>query len=210
MTLRMNSRVREILLVLIVAGFCASCGTSRPIKYYELDVPNTPVEDAVSTLPISLIVARVTADHLYRDERLVYRASDVQLGTYEYQRWSEAPVDMIQQSLISALRATKQYRSVAAIASNLHGDYIVRARLDALDEVDKPQLAARFSLELELYDPKSASVVWSDSYTHDEPVRGKSVVDVVRALNDNVRTGTETLAGNLGRYFASHPADGAR
>ncbi|HKQ86767.1 MAG TPA: ABC-type transport auxiliary lipoprotein family protein [Candidatus Acidoferrales bacterium] len=207
---QMHARMREILLILIVAGLSASCGSSRPIKYYELDVPDAPVENATSALPVSLLVARVTADHLYRDERLVYRASELQLGTYEYQRWSEPPADMIQESLISALRATKQYRSVAAIASNLHGDYIVRAHLDALDEVDKPQLAARFSLHLELYDPKSASIVWSDSYTHDERVSGKNVVDVVKALNDNVRAGTQTLVENLGRYFASHPLQGER
>lgn len=205
----MSKKVREIAAILVVVGFCASCGTSRPIKYYELDVPNAPVEDAAPTLPVSLLVARVTGGHLYHDERLVYRASELQLGTYEYQRWSEPPVNMIQESLISALRATRQYRSVSPIASNLRGDYIVRAHLDALDEVDKPQLAARFSLDLELYDPKSASVVWSDSYTHDAPVSGKNVVDVVKALNDNVRTGTQTLAENLSRYFASHPPQGA-
>lgn len=206
----LHRNIREILLILMIAGFSASCGSSRPIKYYELDVPAAPTQDAAPTLPVSLIVARVTGDHLYHDERLVYRASELQLGTYEYQRWSEPPVDMIQESLISALRATKQYRSVAAIASNLRGDYIVRAHLDALDEVDKPQLAARFALQLELYDPKSASIVWSDSYTRDEPVSGKNVVDVVKALNDNVRAGTQTLAENLSRYFASHPAQGGR
>ncbi len=210
MILRIGTRAREVLLILMVAGFSASCGSSRPVKYYELDVPNTPAEDASSILPVSLLVSRVTGDHLYHDERLVYRASELQLGTYEYQRWSEPPVDMIQQSLISALRATHQYRAVAAIASNLRGDYIVRAHLDALDEVDKPQLAARFSLELELYDPKSASIVWNDSYTHDQPVSGKSVVDVVKALNDNVRTGTETLVANLGRYFATQPPQNSR
>jgi len=213
MILRMSTRAREILVILIAAGFSASCGTSRPIKYYELDLPDAPAApaaDATPALPISLLVARVTAGHLYRDERLVYRASELELGTYEYQRWSEPPVDMVQESLISALRATKEYGSVAAVASNLRGDYIVRAHLDALDEVDKPQLAGRFSLDVELYDPKSASIVWSDSYTHDEPVGGKNVVDVVKALNDNVRTGTQTLAHSLGRYLANHPPESSR
>jgi ABC-type uncharacterized transport system auxiliary subunit len=208
MTIRPNAKVRDAILILLIAAFSASCGASRPIKYYALNVPEEPAQNPSSQYPISLLVARVTAAHLYRDDRLVYRASELELGTYEYQRWSEPPVDMIQDSLIAALRATKQYRSVDPVASNMRGDYIVRARLDALDEVDKPQLAARFSLRLELYDPKSAEMLWSDSYTHDQAVQGKKVVDVVGALDANVKAGMEQLAATLGRYFASRPPAG--
>ena len=208
MTARPNVKVRDALVILLMAVFSASCGASRPIKYYQLDTPKEPARDASSQSDVALLVARVTAGHLYRDERLVYRASELELGTYEYQRWSEAPVDMIQESLIATLRATKQYRSVDAVASNLRGDYIVRARLDAFDEIDKPQLAARFSLRLEVYDPKSAEVLWSDSYTHDEAVQGKKVINVVEALDENVKEGMEQLAKNLGNYFSRRPAGG--
>lgn len=205
MTIRPNTKLRDVLLMLLIAVFSASCGASRPIKYYALNVPPEPAQDPSSQYPVSLLVTRVVAGHLYRDDRLVYRTSEFELGAYEYQRWSEPAVDMIQQSLIAALRATKQYRSVDPIASNMRGDYIVRTHLDALDEIDKPQLTARFSLRMELYDPKSAQVLWSDSYAHDQPVQGKNVVDVVAALDANVKAGMEQLAGNLGRYFASRP-----
>lgn len=205
MTIQPNAKVRNVVLILLIAVFSASCGASRPIKYYALDVPKEPAQDPSSQFPVSLLVARVTAGHLYRDDRLVYRTTELELGTYEYQRWSEPPVDMIQDSLIATLRATKRYRSVDPMASNMRGDYIVRARLDALDEVDKPQLAARFSLRLELYDPKSGEVLWSDSYAHDQPVQGKQVADVVGALDANVKIGMQQLAESLGRYFASRP-----
>lgn len=210
MTIRPSANVRNGFLILLVAVFSASCGASRPIKYYALEVPHEPTQDPSSQYPVSLLVARVMAGHLYRDDRLVYRSSELELGTYEYQRWSEPPVDMIQQSLIAALRATKQYRSVDPVASNMRGDYVVRARLDALDEIDKPQLAGRFSLRLELYDLKSAQVLWSDSYTHDQTVQGKNVVDVVGALDANVKAGMEQLAGSLSRYFASRPPAATR
>jgi ABC-type uncharacterized transport system auxiliary subunit len=210
MTIRPNAKVRDALLIVLIAVFSASCGASRPIKYYALDVPKEPSQNPSPQYPVSLLVARVTAGHLYRDDRLVYRASEFELGTYAYQRWTEPPVDMIQESLVAALRATKQYRSVDPIASNIRGDYVVRARLDALDEVDKPRLAARFSLRLELYDLKSDEVLWSDSYTHDQAVQGKKVVDVIAALDANVKAGTEQLAASLGRYFASRPPITAR
>ena len=77
-------------------------------------------------------------------------------------------------------------------------------------EIDKPRLGARFSLRLELYDPKSAEVLWSDSYAHDQPVQSKQVIDVVGALDANVKAGMRQLTSDLGRYFANRPAVTAR
>jgi ABC-type uncharacterized transport system auxiliary subunit len=174
------------------------------MKYYVLDVPPPP-RPAPAKLPVTLLVARITASHLYRDDRLVFGSGPVQLGTYEDRRWAESPADMIQDALISSLRATSGYRSVSRIGSNIRGDYVLRGRLNALYEVDKPELVARFSLDLELFDPKARATVWSGSYSHDEPVHGKGVPDVVEALDKNVSAGLQELTASLGQYFESHP-----
>jgi ABC-type uncharacterized transport system auxiliary subunit len=129
----------------------------------------------------------------------------VEFGTYEYERWAESPADMVEDVLISALRSTGQYRSVSRMGSNMRGDLIVRGQLYSLCEVDKPELAARFSVEIELFDFKAGAVVWTASYAHDNPVRGKSVPDVVEALDKNVRAGMQELTTSLSQYFASHP-----
>ena len=200
-------RIRDAALILLAAGFAWGCGASRPVKYFALEVPQTPAvaQSAAAQFPVTLLVARVASTHLYRDDRLVYGISPEELGTYEYARWAEPPVDMIQDSLIASLRSVKQFRSVSAVASNLRGDYLLRPRLEALDEIDQPKLAARFAMQLDLYDPKSAATVWSDSYSHDEPVQGKKVEDVIAALDQNVKTGMNQLASDLGQYFANHP-----
>jgi ABC-type uncharacterized transport system auxiliary subunit len=195
-----------IFCALAILG--AGCGAPRPVKYYVLDPgADTAVDPAASNprFPITLLVARVSSSHLYRDDRLVYGSGPVQLGTYEYQRWAEPPIEMVQDTLIATLRSTGNYRSVSAIGSNLRGEYIVRGHLYSLDEVDKPEIAARLSIELELFDPRTGTTVWTDSYSHDEPVNGKTVPDVVEALDRNVQTGMHQLTANLGQYFASHP-----
>lgn len=198
-------RIQLAALVVLIAELLAGCGASRPVKYYVLDPGPAPASTPSAPIPITLLVAHVTASHLYRDDRLVYGSGAVQLGTYEYERWAEVPAQMMQDMVIASLRNTGNYRSVSRISSNFRGDYFVRGRLDALDEVQAPVLAARFSFELELFDPKTGVTIWSDSYTHDEPVTGKKVSDVVEALDRNVHTGLTQLTTNLGQYFANHP-----
>jgi ABC-type uncharacterized transport system auxiliary subunit len=198
--------MRRIQAAAVIAGIvcmlCA-CGGSRPVKYYVLDVAPTPAA-AAQPMPVTLLVGRVSTTELYRADRLVFGSGPVELGTYEYERWAESPADMVQDILITSLRASGQYRSVSRIASSLRADYIVRGRLFGLYEVDKPQLAARFSMELDLFDPKSGMTVWSDNYSHDEPVSGKKVADVVEALDKTVRGGVQQLTANMGEYISTH------
>jgi ABC-type uncharacterized transport system auxiliary subunit len=200
----MKRRIRETALLFAVAGLLSACGASRPVKYYVLDV-DVPPAASPQPLPVTLLVGRITATHLYRDDRLVYGSGPVELGTYEYERWAEAPSDMIQDILITSLRSTGQYRSVSKMASTMRADYIVRGRLFSLYEVDGKPLVGRFSVQLELVDPKAGMTIWTDSYSHDEPVSGKRVENVVEALDKSVLTGMQQLTANMGQYIASHP-----
>jgi ABC-type uncharacterized transport system auxiliary subunit len=201
----LTRRIRQAALVILIGASVAGCGGSRPVKYYVLDATPSPAVSTATQIPVTILVSRISASDLYREDRLVYGSGAVQLGTYEYQRWAEPPAGMLQDIVVKTLRASGNYRSVARISSNLRGDYIVRGQLYALDEVDSPSLSARFSFQMELYDPKASSMLWSSSYTHDEPVNGKSVADVVEAMDRNVKAGVSQLSSEMSQYLASHP-----
>jgi ABC-type uncharacterized transport system auxiliary subunit len=190
-----------MMLAIVIVG----CGAPRPVKYYVIDTTPAPASSVPAQVPVVLLVGRFTASHLYRDDRLIYGSGPVQLGTYEYDRWAEPPADMVQNLLIANLRASGQYRSVSRVASNVRGDYVVRGHLLALYGVDKPELVARFSLQLELFDPVNRAIVWTQTYTHDEPVQGKTVASIVEAMDRNVGTGLQQLSVGINQYFMSHP-----
>lgn len=196
---------RWLLTVVIVAtaALAASCGAARPSKYYALELPPAPPATA-NTHDVALLVGRLSAPHLYRDDRIVYRTGETQIGTYDYHRWAEPPADMLESMLLRLLRGSGKYRTVQQLASNTQGDYIVRGRLYQLEELSSPALAARVSFELELYEKKSGTVVWSHFYSHDEPVNGKEVPDVVQAFNRSVQRGLAEATASLDQFFASH------
>jgi ABC-type uncharacterized transport system auxiliary subunit len=111
---------------------------------------------------------------------------------------------MVQDLLISSLRSSGQLRSVSRLGSSARGDYVVRSNLDALYEVDRPALVARFAMRVELFDSKAGGIVWVGNYSHDEPVNGKNVAAVVEAMNSNVRAGMLQLTAGINQYFANH------
>jgi ABC-type uncharacterized transport system auxiliary subunit len=199
------SRCTQLTSLMMLAIVAAGCGAPRPIKYYVIDATPAAASSTPAQIPVVLLVGRFTASHLYRDDRLIYGSGPVELGTYEYDRWAEPPADMVQNLLIADLRASGQYRSVSRVSSSARGDYIVRGHLLAMYGVDKPELMARFSLQLELFDPASRATVWTQTYTHDEPVQGKTVANIVEALDRNIGAGLQQLSAGITQYFMSHP-----
>jgi ABC-type uncharacterized transport system auxiliary subunit len=197
--------IRLAAIAVLLAGFAAGCGSARPVKYYALDAGPVPASATSAIYPVSLLVARTTTSHLYRDDRLVYGSGPVQLGTYSDQRWAQTPADMVQDQLIASLRSSGQYRTVSRLGSSARGDYVVRSNLDALYEVDQPALVARFAMRVELFDSKEGATVWVGNYSHDEPVKRKNVAAVVEAMNGNVRAGMLQLTAGINQYFANHP-----
>lgn len=200
-------RMQLAALAVMLAAILAGCGSARPTKYYILDTGTAPSPSTSTTapIPVTLLVARVMSSHLYRDDRLVYGSGTFQLGTYSDQRWAQTPADMVQDALANSLRSTGQYRSVLRLGSGVRGDYTVRSTLYALYEVDQPSLVARFSMRVELFDPKTSSTVWTGNYSHDEPVNGKTVAAVVEAMDKNVRAGMQQFTSGIGQYLAEHP-----
>lgn len=197
-------KFRQFVLLACAAALC-SCGSVRPSKYYTLEVPSGSGAPAASVNPYAaaLLVGRLSTPHLYRDTRVVYRTGATEIGTYEYHRWVEPPTDMLEAALMRVLRASGKYTSVQRQGANARGDYIVRGRLNEFGEVNAGALTARVSFEMDLYDVKSGTTVWSHLYSHDEPVNGKEVPAVVEALNRNAQAGIAEVAASLDRFFAS-------
>jgi len=184
----------------------SGCVKARPFRYYTISIPPAAEPSEHQPLPVTLVVGRLNAPHLLRDDRVVYGMSEVELGIDEYHRWAEPPTQMIERLLVERLRRSGQYRSVQRLSSTARGDFVLRGHLSALNEVDDPSgIKARFTLQLELLNSKSGTVVWNGYYSQDEPVSGKKVSSVVESLQKNVRAGIEQLAGQLGAYFAAHP-----
>ncbi len=215
----MNARVTEKRIFAVVVGLTAlaailvttNCGAARPVSYYTLNSAPTP-EPSVTVksdapIPFTILVGRIAASHLYLNDPIVYSNGSVELGTYEYHRWVDVPTEMLETMLTQTLREQGRFRSVGRLGSGAKADYILRGHLYSLEEVDSPSITARFSIELELFQPKTGMIVWNQSYDQDERVSQKSVTAVVEELRREVLTGFNQLTTSLDAYLASRSAE---
>jgi ABC-type uncharacterized transport system auxiliary subunit len=186
-------------------GILSGCGAARPSKFYQLTLPNdkTPGADP-APFPVTLLLGPITTSHLYRDDHIVYTSNGEAMGTYEYHRWAEPPSEMINDVLLRELQVSERYQHVYSLRSDSRGDYVLRGRLYDFREIAGNGLAARVAFDFELRDSKTGATVWSHSYSHDEPVDGRSVPAVVAAMDRNVQSGLGEVLGSLEQYFSTH------
>jgi ABC-type uncharacterized transport system auxiliary subunit len=127
------------------------------------------------------------------------------MGTYEYQRWAEPPVEILQNALVRGLRSSGRFHAVYTLRADANGQFILAGHLYDFREVDGNPMAARLSYEVRLRDRKSGAMVWNHTYTHDEPAAEKSVTAFVEAMDKNVQRSVQEVQAGLEEYFGAHP-----
>jgi ABC-type uncharacterized transport system auxiliary subunit len=195
---------------LLIAMGVSSCGSPRPIRFYQLNPPALPPVSATEPYPVTILIGVISSSSLYSQDRIVYGAHDEGMGLYLYQRWAEPPTSMVREMLLRELRGSARFKEVYPLRSGIHSDYVLRGRLYDFKEVDPPaksggSVVARVSLDLELRETKSETTVWRYSYHQDEPVTGKDAAAVVAALDKNMSQGANQARAGIEQYFAEHP-----
>jgi ABC-type uncharacterized transport system auxiliary subunit len=195
------------LAALAVFGCVLSaCASPKPIKYYQVNYP-TRMAVAQSPIDTTLMVRQFEASHLYLDDKMVYGFDTPEMGTYEYQRWSEPPVEIVQNALVRGLRATGQYKAVYTLRADASGRFLVAGQIYDFREVDGANVVARLSYDIRLRDRKSGVTVWEHVYSHDEPATEKTIPAFVDAMDKNLQSSVQEVAAGMEEYFRTHPVE---
>jgi ABC-type uncharacterized transport system auxiliary subunit len=179
--------------VALLAGALSSCGSPKPIHYFQLTHPPTTSINGSQTIDATLLVRQFVTSRLYRDDRIVYGDEGVQVGLYENSRWTQAPSELLQDALARGLRSSGQFRAVTMLRSDASADYYLTGQLYSFREVTGSNVMARLQFEVQLVDLRKSRTIWKHSYMHDEPAAGKTVTDIVNAMDKNVHQAVQEV-----------------
>lgn len=200
------SAAAPALCVLVTALALLGCGSPRPIKYYEVNYPTKSfvAADAINT---SVMVRPFESSPLYLDGKIVYGFDSPEMGTYEYSRWANPPVEILQNALARGLRASGRFRGVYTLHSDPNGRFIITGHLYDFKEVDSASVVARLTYVAYLRDRKTGRTVWDYFYSHDEPATEKSINAFVAAMDQNVQRSVQEVQAGLEEYFRANPVE---
>ena len=196
-----NRRPRLHWSVAAAALACAAllgCGAPKPVHYFQLTHPPTSGISASQTpLDAAILVRPLQTSHLYREDRIVYGTDSVEMGLYDNERWTEPPAELLQEALARGLRTSGQFRSVTTLRSQANFDYVLTGQLYAFREVTGSTMMARLRYEVQLLDLRQSKTIWRHTFEHDEPSSGKTVTDLVLAMDKNVHQSVQEVQDGI-------------
>jgi len=189
----------------LLAVGLSGCGSMKPVKYYQLThSPTSTLGNSPSPVDASLLVRPFQTSHLYREDRIVYGGEGGQVGLYDYQRWVEPPVELLQDALARGLRSSGHFRSVTTLRSDSSVEFSLIGHLYAFREVSTGGVVARLNFDVELMDLKIGKAIWRHTYNHDEPSSGKTVADVAAAMDKNVQLSVQEIHDGVLQAIANY------
>lgn len=183
----------------------AGCGSARPAKYYQVNyAAGGTVSSAAPAYDISLLVKRFQTPDMYRDDRIVRSVDGKYMSKLEASRWAETPADMLQTALIHGLQAGGKYHMVSTLRSGTKGEYVLSGQILEFTEISGGSPAARLRYDVDLKDSATGAVLWTKSYSYDEPSTGKDVSDFVSAMQKNIDRSVQEIDAGIGAYLSAH------
>jgi ABC-type uncharacterized transport system auxiliary subunit len=194
---------------LLLATLTACGGKIPPTNYYVLELP-APEAKPPDSLPYTAVVMPFRASEMLLQDRIVYRESPSQVGFYEYHRWAEDPRTTILRSLLNQLRAKGSFDRVVAFEGRTNVDYVVRGRLEQLEEIDYGGgVSVQVKISAQLIDASSNRPVWTDTAEATGPVSTSEVRAVVEQMSSAMRTAVGRLVEGINTHLRSSAAQSA-
>ncbi len=195
----MTSRPITIACFAFLTLLTGCTGKVRYPDYYMLAL--APSKQPATNDPgqlATVAVRRFDTPGYLRQGRIMYRETPEQLGFYEYHRWASEPGQAVTSAVIDALRTTGLFASVEPYDGQERPEYLLRGRLERLDEVDyegKVGVEVKFSAELS--NIRTGAPLWAGSVTKTLDVNTKDMNSVVSAMSQATQDGISQLMTDM-------------
>ncbi len=195
LTDQIKTRTGVFALCLLSFAFCfllLACSGVPETFYYTVSDFNRVRENVnqhqAAPLNFVLGVEKFSAEKLYEDDRIIYRDSPFEVKYYHYRRWAAAPRALVTDEILKQLRASSCCREVVSFPSSGPVDYILTGRVLAFEEWDRDEKwYGRVALLLQLHEPATRRLLWSDVLQAETPASKKIPATVVEAISASLQ-----------------------
>jgi len=199
---------RRMLALVIGCGFIAGCARVPNTNYYTLVYPRPRRPVVYESLGATLAIDRVLADSLHRQSQIIYYTPPNTVNMYFYHRWATPPPEMLAQRLHDQFAASGLFKQVTTYAPGEDTDYVLRATIVKLAEVDEPT-GARVVVELsaKLLEGGTGKPIWMGTGADERTVSLTNMEEIVNAMNEGVEASVSQIIAGVHQALMSVRAE---
>jgi ABC-type uncharacterized transport system auxiliary subunit len=187
---------KAAVLIAAALGLWGCFAASSDKSYFQihLEAPAAPGP----AFDKALLLERPAVADLYDDFRILYRLNPYEVNYYAHSFWAEKPSRMVRSAVEGYLLRRRAFRSVFLEAAQGRADWILRATLNGIEEIDgEPAWQARLAMELEVIEAATGERLASRRFDRSEPLPRREVAAVPPVLSRILAEELEALLGEL-------------
>ena len=185
------------LAALLLLGACASLtGKKEPFTTYAPRYAPAPPAAGTSRVDWQLAIDTPFASDTIDTTRMLVMPTPGALETYKSGRWADSIPMMLRALLIEAFQTSNRITGVGAVASGLHGDYLLSVDLyDFETQYRDGSPHAVIRLNAKLIDESLNRVAVARTFEADTPVAGATAADAAAAFEQALNTLLPDIVG---------------
>lgn len=179
---------------------CAS-KPAPPDHFYRIEVA-TPAALASPSLPGVLEVDRLRVEAIAQGRRILYRDASASnaIGQHSYHYWVDPPGVMVQDQLVSSLRAAGAAKSVITPGIHVDSDFVLKGRIIRMERhIGGSQARVIVELEFSLLERNGRKLLLHETYREERTAADNAVGDSVAAYDDALAAIFQQLVSDLPR-----------
>lgn len=177
------AQTKVLVVMPLLAGLLAGCGSSANNDTFDLSVSSAPVSQAPSLRSRQLLIADPTALKALDSENIVVRLSGSEVQYLANSQWSDRLPRMVQSKLVEAFEDTGKLGGVGRPGQGLAIDYQVVTDIRAF-EVDTAKNIAYIEISVKLLNDKNGTVKSQEVFRSSARVSGSGNANLVKALDN--------------------------
>lgn len=191
-------RARVLWLALL-----AGCASAPEASLYLVDVSDAASFRLDVPMVQGISLRRVTSADYLQPADIFYQAADLKAGYYRLHRWVSAPKDMVEQSMMTALREANLARNVFSSTDRREAEVELELEVQAFGEHDRRDgdsvtVSGRVEIRLLGVDRRgSGAHLFEHRAAHEQPASERSHDAVVLAINGALRQCLSELVDRL-------------
>ena len=195
-----------VAAVMVVLSAFSCGGEIPPTHYYKLNIPPAPLA-AQGAGSKTAILMPFRGSKMLTQDKIIYRPNGEEVGFYEYHRWAEDPRTTIAQSLLDHLRSNKTFHRIVLFDGRTTADYIIRGRIERLEEVDSPDgstVSVALRVSADVLSVANREPLWSGAHEETAGVQTRDVRTVVSKMSAAAAASVAKLATDIDGFMRSH------
>ncbi len=155
-------------------------------RYYRLQLGAPGASATRAVLKGTLEVERFIADGLIAGRPILHSAAGKpnEIREYNYHFWTEPPIVLLRDQLVTYLRAAKIADTVVTPEIRVNSDYVITGKIKRLEKIDGDRPKAAIELDLALRKTGGGKLLYLESFRVEADAKDNSVAAAIEALNE--------------------------